>query len=104
MSSGYDLEPYYAGLVDSQGEEDKQAFMVAFFKAEQKLRVRRTRSATPRKEKRADRSSYSPKEDMYFSPRMYSETYLKDHLNFLSCPVPFLKWNNLGTKDNYFSP
>ena len=59
--SGKPLEPGKIGIVGRKGPEDKQAFMVGFFRRSQELHVRNTRSARVRRD-----TSPNPTEKYYY--------------------------------------
>lgn len=45
LITGEQVEPASVGIIDAKGPDDKQPFMVAFFKATQEVKSRRTRGA-----------------------------------------------------------
>ncbi len=97
-SFGYDLDPQYCGLVGNEGEEDKQVFMVAFFREEQHLRVRRRRSAT-RTEDRIDQSHT-------ISSRQWSSYYHPENSRETQCQRKtfYVNFRDLGWQDWIIAP
>lgn len=55
-SVGEAVDPHDIGMVGRRGPEDRQPFLVAFFKANQKLHLRKTRAARREAQKERERS------------------------------------------------
>jgi hypothetical protein len=68
-----DVDPRDAGLIGKKGAEDKQPFLVAFFKALQEVRVRHSRGAGRKKRKNLDTSTAMQDEPFGFgSPNKHA--------------------------------
>lgn len=97
LSTDRDIHPHEAGLTGIKGPDEKQPFMVSFFKTPTHLHVRRTRAAAKRQ-----RSDLSFDSD-YWNPHASSDYYHQSKKNCQKKAL-YVSFKDLGWQDWIIAP